>query len=253
MNPITSEEWELTVHLADIMRCEVHEDHHGDVQGVKQDMLRHLLATYHGKKHVPVEFLDKLLEYSIKSHLDLPNIITVNRNQTTDSTRKVQFTSTLTVVGDTHGQFQDFALLFENKEFGLFPSEENAFIFNGDMVDRGDMGLEIVTVLLFAKLLFPNSVHLIRGNHESEGMTKDYGFRDEVRKKYSEALYRAFLRLFDALPLGAVVNRDAFVVHGGIGLHTSTVKQLNALQRSLWGNEIDELLWSGELSGICSI
>ena len=243
-----TKEWKLTEDLVKIMGFKPQEDHHCDVQGEKQDMLRHLLAIYHNRKSVPVEFLDKLLSYSTETHLDLPNIITVNRSETTDSNGQLTFTSNLTVVGDTHGQFEDFTLLFENKEFGLFPSEENAFIFNGDMVDRGDMGLEIVTVLLFAKLLFPNSVHLIRGNHESEGATTHYGFRDEVCKKYSEDLYQAFIRLFDALPLGAVVNKDAFVVHGGIGLHTSTVEQLNALQRSLWGIEIDEMLWSGELT-----
>ena len=153
------------------------------------------------------------------------------------------------MVGDTHGQFEDFTLLFENKEFGLFPSEENVFIFNGDMLDRGDMGLEIVTVLLFAKLLFPNSIHLIRGNHETAEQTEQYGFRKEVCKKYSEDLYLAFIRLFDALPVGAVVNRDAFVVHGGIGPHTSacTVEQLNELRRDVLGEQVNELLWAGEL------
>ena len=72
-----TKEWKLTEDLVKIMGFKPQEDHHCDVQGEKQDMLRHLLAIYHNRKSVPVEFLDKLLSYSTETHLDLPNIITV--------------------------------------------------------------------------------------------------------------------------------------------------------------------------------
>ena len=51
---------------------------------------------------------------------------------------KVSKSGNLSVVGDTHGQFFDFVRIFDtNNVGGCIPTKDNAFIFNGDMVDRG--------------------------------------------------------------------------------------------------------------------
>ena len=42
-----TKEWKLTEDLANIMGFKFLEGRHGDIQGVKQDMLRHLLEIYH--------------------------------------------------------------------------------------------------------------------------------------------------------------------------------------------------------------
>lgn len=70
----------------------------------------------------------------------------------------------LNVVGDLHGQLSDLLHIID--ESGL-PDKTNRFIFNGDFVDRGEKGLEIV-VILFALLVAegPEVVCLNRGNHE---------------------------------------------------------------------------------------
>ena len=240
---------ELTKHLAQSMGFEINDN--CDSNTVKQNMIRHLMKIYHNKQHVPRDFIDKLLNYSIKTHLSLPNIISVDRNKTICPEGNIKFTNNLTIVGDTHGQYEDFSLLLEDHEYGLFPSDHNMFIFNGDMVDRGLMGLEIVTVLLFAKLLYPNSIHILRGNHETPEMTLNYGFYKEVKYKYDNDIYVQFLKYFNTLPLGAVVNKDAFVVHGGIGPCTvnMNITELNELDRFVDTNKhhqaITELLWSG--------
>ena len=53
------------------------------------------------------------------------------------------------VVGDLHGQLHD--LLFILKERGM-PSRSMKFVFNGDIVDRGNHGCEIALLLCALKL-----------------------------------------------------------------------------------------------------
>ena len=50
----------------------------------------------------------------------------------------------------------------------------------GDFVDRGSWSAEIILTLFAYKAMFPQHVHLARGNHESRGMNKVYGFDGEV-------------------------------------------------------------------------
>ena len=68
---------------------------------------------------------------------------------------------TLHIVGDTHGQYQDVIKLFEEQGF---PSSTNPYLFNGDFVDRGSMGVEIVIALLAWKLYDPTCIYFNRGN-----------------------------------------------------------------------------------------
>ena len=79
---------------------------------------------------------------------------------------------------------------------GGFPSAENPFIFNGDMVDRGRYGFEILMSLLAIKLEDPSAIHILRGNHETVDMYRYYGFCDEILWKYDEEVYAKFQQLF---------------------------------------------------------
>jgi hypothetical protein len=68
------------------------------------------------------------------------------------------------------------------------PSEEGPlFLFNGDFVDRGAWGVETLTLLLAWKVALPHLVYLVRGNHESSGCIKLYGFQSELFAKYGKA------------------------------------------------------------------
>ena len=193
----------------------------------KNKMLRNVMNTFKTKGKAPSEFVLELLEQAVEQHLALPNVINVSRNKQyrasfDHKTDKEIITShyqgNVTVVGDVHGQYHDFAQIFENEWLaGGLPSTDNQFIFNGDIVDRGPMSVEIVIVLLLAKVLCADSVHIVRGNHEIAAMNADHGFSKEVTEKYDWRMLKKFQTLFRALPFAAVIEDAVFVTHGGLG------------------------------------
>lgn len=92
----------------------------------------------------------------------------------------------LTIVGDLHGQLDDLLAIF--KLNGL-PSPRNAYVFNGDFVDRGQYSCECILTLLAFKLLYPKSMHLNRGNHEARDINSRDGFEKECMRKYNAAIF----------------------------------------------------------------
>ena len=60
------------------------------------------------------------------------------------------------------------------------PSAERTYLFNGDIADRGDKAVEIMLLLAAYKLVWPQSVVINRGNHETQEMTEMMGFAVSV-------------------------------------------------------------------------
>jgi len=119
----------------------------------------------------------------------------------------------INVCGDTHGQFYDLLNIFD---LHGYPSESNPFLFNGDFVDRGSFSLEVVLLLFAWKLLYPEHVHLTRGNHETLNMNRIYGFEGEVKAKYNMQVFELFTECFHCLPLAYVLGSMIYVTHGGL-------------------------------------
>ena len=121
------------------------------------------------------------------------------------------------VVGDTHGQFHDALRLVH---LAGAPSATNWYVFNGDFVDRGAWGAELVATVFAWKVCMPRYVTLTRGNHECEFCTEVYGYKKELEVKYGKkdgrALWRLFMRVASELPLAALVADKTLVVHGGL-------------------------------------
>ena len=131
------------------------------------------------------------------------------------------------VVGDLHGQYFDMLNMISKAGE---PGSIN-YLFLGDYVDRGVLGIEVVLLLFAIKLNEPKSVVLLRGNHESRNMTEAFTFREEVIDKYDVEVYDYFMEVFDALPIAALVAKKYLAMHGGISPELSKLEQINAVNR----------------------
>jgi len=156
-----------------------------------------------------------------------------------------QVLGTFTVCGDTHGQFYDLCNIFK---IGGMPSDTNRYLFNGDFVDRGSFSFETVFSLILLKLANPTALNMLRGNHETKNMNQMYGFTGEIKHKYDDTVMKMFAKLFQRLPLAAVVHDKVFVVHGGLSTQEGgvTLQQIENLQRFKEPDSglMSDLLWS---------
>lgn len=118
----------------------------------------------------------------------------------------------LKICGDIHGQFFDLIRLFE---LCGDPGSTN-YLFLGDYVDRGKQSLETICLLYAYKVKFPTTFFLLRGNHESQAISRIYGFFDECKRRYNVKLWRTFLDVFNNMPVAAIIENQIFCCHGGL-------------------------------------
>jgi serine/threonine-protein phosphatase PP1 catalytic subunit len=152
------------------------------------------------------------------------------------------------ICGDVHGQYHDLLRLFE---LGGFPPAAS-YLFLGDYVDRGKLGIETMCLLLAFKVKFPENFFLLRGNHECASINRMYGFFDECKRRYNIKLWKCFTDTFNCLPVAAVVDDKIFCGHGGLSPELASLSQIRKLARPCEVADsglLCDLLWSDPEDG----
>lgn len=187
---------------------------------VTSTVAKSVIDVYKQGGRLCMDAVHKLLRVCYRNFQKLPN--------TTEMTLGQE--DRLTIVGDIHGQLLDLMYILDHS--GL-PSSHNKYIFNGDFVDRGPCGVEVMCIIMVLYLAHPHDVVLNRGNHEDFAICCVYGFQNECIEKYDEVTFGMFVEVFNHLPLFALVNKNIFVLHGGLFHNTDvTMKDLECIKRT---------------------
>ena len=145
------------------------------------------------------------------------------------------------VFGDIHGQYIDLMNFFD--KWGC-PSESingdlmiNDYLFLGDYVDRGNMSLETICLLMALKIKYPDQIHLLRGNHEDILINSTFGFGTECDERLGDdyesddSLFKLINDFFEYLPLAAVIEDQILCLHGGIGANVKKISDIENIER----------------------
>jgi hypothetical protein len=78
------------------------------------------------------------------------------------------------IVGDLHGSLSDLATVLALMPDGE-PTKNNQILFNGDLADRGENGIEVICMVCCLSMAYPDYVYVNRGNHEDIALSIAYG------------------------------------------------------------------------------
>ncbi|XP_071751057.1 serine/threonine-protein phosphatase with EF-hands 2 [Centroberyx gerrardi] len=194
-----------------------------------------LVEAFKHKQQLHSRYVLQLLGETWRLLRILPNINHVSTCHTKE----------ITICGDLHGHLEDLLLVFYKN--GL-PSSEKPYVFNGDFVDRGKYSLEILLILFAFLLVYPNDVHLNRGNHEDHIVNLRYGFTKEVLGKYrvhGKKILKLLQKIFGWLPLATVIDQKVLIVHGGIS-DTTDLNLIAEVDRHKYVSALRPAMRSGQ-------
>lgn len=163
----------------------------------------------------------------------------------------------LIVAGDIHGDLESLTWILKNSR-AVEKIKENAgkILFLGDYGDRGFKSPEVYSLVLLLKATFPQSVTLLRGNHEGpeDLQAVPHDLPCQLHKRFGEEghlIYNEMRMLFGALHHAAILDGKYLLLHGGV---PSFAKSLDEIARANLTHpattHLEEILWSDPAEGM---
>lgn len=206
----------------------------------------------------------------------------------------IDLNSPCLIIGDLHGHVLDLFRILkyfgvphddhmnpkykDGSNFELLNHEGKVcnpkYVFLGDIIDRGEFSVETITIVLLLKILYPENVFIIRGNHEFDFLAKQCGFLEQVLSAFNDStpstcsgnnhgelwskrepdndsgleVYSSFMKTFSYIPFGVRIDDKMLCVHGGIGPQVFSIKSVSEIKRPISefgiSDVADSLLWS---------
>jgi protein phosphatase len=170
----------------------------------------------------------------------------------------------LAIVGDLHGDLASLRNILAGIKFETFLGDpDNKLVFLGDYVDRGVNSVGVIFIVTRLKMIFPNSVILMRGNHEApiEFPFPSHDLPVEVVRRYGyekgKMIYNGkILPFFSLLTLATMIDGALFMVHGGVpteNLANNFREAISTADHTFLSNSImEEILWNDPRTDIRS-
>jgi protein phosphatase len=161
----------------------------------------------------------------------------------------------LVIISDLHGDSKSlFQILSEIKYKRFLSKELNKLVFLGDYIDRGSDSLSILYSVCYLKSTYPDSVIVMRGNHEApaEFPFSPHDFPYEVQDRFGnrwKEIYKDILSMFRVLTLATVVKHKLLLVHGGLPTQEAAAKNFResiafAHESQVRNSVLEEILWN---------
>lgn len=190
-------------------------------------------ASQSSQLHLP-KFPQEIVLYVIRTASNLLN----------QENSLLYLESPIVVIGDLHGHILDLIRIFQHH--GDPPLKK--YLVLGDMIDRGEFSIETLLLLLSIKILYPTSIYLIRGNHETHSVCSTHGFLNEIIHFYNVPYaFSSLSILFNNLPYAAVIDKRFICFHGGLSPKFLSLDQLSQIVKPHDPTTSDitiSLLWS---------
>jgi len=162
------------------------------------------------------------------------------------------------VIGDIHGDLDSLThILRESRFLDKTRRGKNVFVvFLGDYGDRGIYSPEVYYIVLWLKERFPESVVLMRGNHEGpeDLLAYPHDLLSHLGRKFGEngsKVYRKMRELFNHLYNVVLVEGKLVILHGGAPSQASMVEDLSfAHEKHPRETHLEEILWSDPIEGV---
>jgi len=169
---------------------------------------------------------------------------------------KIYDLENLVVVSDLHGDSNSLFQILSEINYEHFLSKTlNKIVFLGDYIDRGGDSLSIIYAICHLKTTYPDSVILMRGNHEApaEFPFSPHDYPNRLRDRFGERwreIYRETLSLFRMLTIVTIVRQKLLLVHAGLPTQKTQDAKLAESYTSDTESQLksksmlEELLWN---------
>ncbi|KAJ1607337.1 calcineurin-like phosphatase [Cryptosporidium canis] len=196
---------------------------------------------------------EKMYINNVLNHLEIMNlcdrVVQIIRNE--NSLIEVDGSCSSRIFGGIHGQLIDLLHFFEHFSWPHFHRGDilsMKYIFLGDYVDQGKFSLEVISILFSLKIMFPDKVFLLRGNHEDAYINSIYGFRLECKQKFGvngDIIWERINDAFEFLSISALIDNNVLCIHSGIGRDVKKVDHLSNIPKPIHVRS-EELLKSSD-------